>query len=73
MNRASKCAGVLFILGTVSFILSVVASGLDYRVQEASGDVGNTPGWIVWWHFISLGIAVLGGLIYLLKLLRSIH
>lgn len=70
VNTHTRWGIILAVLGVVSFAVSILVSRLDYRAQEASGAVGDTPTWIVVWHVVSLGIAQLGGGMSLMGCLR---
>ena len=59
-------------LGCLSMIASIVASGVDYRAWEASGEpVSMTPDWIVNWHGISLVIILVGIGIFILRAIQN--
>ena len=61
-KNSSKWPGfVAIVLGILSFVASVVASGIDYQKWEASGElVCETPDWILWWHIISILLVFIG-------------
>ncbi len=48
-------------VGAVSLVVSIIASGLQYRALETAGeDVGFTPTWILVWHAVSWLLLAVG-------------
>lgn len=71
MNSRVKAAIFLIVLGAVSFAVSVIANGLNYRALEFSATEGRTPQWIVVWHFISIAVTLVGIGLMLSSILRN--
>lgn len=69
MEKKAKVALAVTIAGAVSFVLSVLASGLNYRYLESQGAHNlYAPDWIVWWHAVSLLVFLVAGVFLLFQL-----
>lgn len=71
MKSRIKAAIFLIALGAVSFAVSVIANGLNYRAHEFSATEGHAPQWIVVWHFISIAVTLVGIGLMLLSIRRQ--
>ncbi|WPF66213.1 MULTISPECIES: hypothetical protein [unclassified Corynebacterium] len=61
----------IFVLAAVSFALSLLASGMDYRAQEQAGIMpGPTPEWIMYWHYASWAAGLVGAVLLVMGIIR---
>lgn len=59
-------------VGALSFLLSFIAAGMEYRAWEESGELHHqASSWIVAWHGVSLAIIIISVLFLIWQLLQA--
>lgn len=63
---------MILVLASVSFVLALLASGMEYRAQEQAGIMpGPTPEWIMYWHYASWAAGVVGLVLLVVGVVRG--
>ncbi|QDZ41817.1 hypothetical protein [Corynebacterium sp. sy039] len=60
MTKIVKYSIIIIAIAAISFIISLIANGIEYRILEDRGIERNASAWIIWWTDISFFVGVAG-------------